>query len=177
MNDDSADSVLLNAPSFAAHFASLVANRLSRFRSSRSSGEVYRINLEEGRFSEPISSSPTSTSLSGTTCIAASPMHRILSVGSEDGKLHFYDTRISSSSTMSPFATLDVSGSTSGYGFSTSPNPTVTSVAYEDSGVTLAAGTGEGCVALYDVRSSKPVHVKEHNHGLPIHTCAFHHAR
>ena len=77
---------------------------------------------------------------------------------------------------MTPFSTLNVSASTSGYGFAANPDPTVTSVAYEDTGVMLAAGTGTGCVALYDVRSSKPVYVKEHNHGLPIHTCAFHQA-
>jgi ribosome biogenesis protein ENP2 len=38
----------------------------------------------------------------------------------------------------------------------------------------LAAGTAGGIVALYDVRSSRPLHVMEHKHGMPIHTVKFH---
>ena len=35
-----------------------------------SSGDVYRINLEEGRFSEPLSTKSVPTGISGTTCIS-----------------------------------------------------------------------------------------------------------
>jgi ribosome biogenesis protein ENP2 len=38
----------------------------------------------------------------------------------------------------------------------------------------MGVGTAGGLVALYDVRSSKPLHVKEHKHGMPIHTLKFH---
>ena len=41
-------------------------------------------------------------------------------------------------------------------------------------GVNLAAGTAGGVVALYDMRTSRPLHVKEHQYGLPIHTVRFH---
>jgi ribosome biogenesis protein ENP2 len=38
----------------------------------------------------------------------------------------------------------------------------------------MGVGTAGGLVALYDVRSSKPLHIKEHKHGMPIHTIKFH---
>ena len=38
----------------------------------------------------------------------------------------------------------------------------------------MAAGTGGGLVALYDIRSSRPLHIQEHKHGSTIHTVRFH---
>jgi hypothetical protein len=40
--------------------------------------------------------------------------------------------------------------------------------------VRMCAGTRGGNVALYDMRSSRPLFVKEHQYGLPIHTVQFH---
>jgi len=142
-----------------------------------SGGGVYRINLEEGRFSEPLEAPPKSA---GTTCIAISPTHKLTCVGSEDGQVRFFDARVNDTcSPTSPFVSLDIAGSTSGYGFFEG-DPTsfkeVTSCAFSNNGLNVAFGTKGGCVALYDVRSSKPLHIKEHQYGLPIHTVQFHEA-
>ncbi|GMI08737.1 hypothetical protein TrVE_jg9312 [Triparma verrucosa] len=142
-----------------------------------SSGDVYKINLEEGRFEEPLNE--RRNDVPGTTCCEISPTHRMLGVGGEDGILRFYDTRTASTtnnSLTSAFTSLDIATATSSYGFSDTTARDVTSLAFEDNGVMMAVGTSNGCVALYDIRSSKPLHVKEHNYGLPIHTCAFHHS-
>ena len=38
----------------------------------------------------------------------------------------------------------------------------------------MAAGTSDGNVLLYDIRSSKPLLVKEHQYGLPMVDIGFH---
>lgn len=142
--------------------------------------QVYRLNLEEGRFSEPweLDSSSTDTTTSAT-CLAVSPTHPLTSVGCDDGMVRFWDSR-SSDSMLRPFLKLDVQSATIGYGYADAQqeqyNNTaeISSVAHDASGLYIAAGTAGGLVALYDVRSSRPLHVMEHKHGTAIHTVRFH---
>jgi ribosome biogenesis protein ENP2 len=173
-------------------------------------GEVYRFNLDEGRFSMPYSFASAlekrkanddtlngaRTMQVGGSCISVSPMHSLTAIGAEDGTVRFWDNRSaprsssSSSSSSSdltlhltPFLNLDVSSAVSGKGFfdhshsysSSSSFPgEVTSICFDDSGMRMCAGTRGGNVALYDMRSSRPLFVKEHQYGLPIHTVQFH---
>jgi ribosome biogenesis protein ENP2 len=138
--------------------------------------EVYRLNLEEGRFTEPWKMEPMSVAAS---CISVSQAQPLATVGCEDGVVRFFDNR-SPDSLLKPFLELDVQAATSGYGFADdihllhrSPHE-ITCVAHDPSGLYMGVGTAGGLVALYDVRSSKPLHVKEHKHGMPIHTVKFH---
>jgi WD40 repeat protein len=94
----------------------------------------------------------------------------MMAVGSEDGTVSFYDSRTASHSSStrsisSPFTTLNVASATKDYGFaddnSLSNLLEVTSLAFSPNGVNMAFGTASGCVALYDIRSSKPLHIKE----------------
>ena len=103
--------------------------------------------------------------------------------GCEDGTVSFYDSRTASHSSSSkavssPFTMLNVSSATRDYGFADESSLNnlleVSSLAFSPNGVNMAFGTASGCVALYDIRSSKPLHIKEHQYGLPIHTVAFH---
>jgi ribosome biogenesis protein ENP2 len=157
-------------------------------------GEVYRINLEEGRFSAPLTYSASQSAKSnrgiapvvGGSCIAVSPAHSLTALGGDDGIVRFWDNRIPQNSAheelnLSPFCTLDIKSSTAGYGFydqtTMNENPgEVTSIAFDRSGMNIVAGTRGGNVVLYDIRSSKPLHVKEHQYGMPIHTVRFHSA-
>ena len=154
-------------------------------------GEVYRINLEEGRFSAPLNYSTStkakgSAAVVGGSCISVSPTHRLTALGGDDGIVRFWDNRVAQSGAqddmnLNPFCTLDVKSSTTGYGFYDesgarhyeNPNE-VTSLAFDQNGMQIAAGTKGGNVALYDIRSSKPLHVKEHQYGMAIHTLRFH---
>ena len=136
--------------------------------------QVYRVNLDEGRFNEPWSFEPSSAS---ATCITVNRSHPLASVGCDDGIVRFWDSR--SSDNLRPFLKLDVQSATTGYGYAdesiaTSNHAEITSIAHDQSGLYMAVGTGGGVVALYDVRSSRPLHIKEHKHGLPIHTVEFH---
>lgn len=156
-------------------------------------GEVYRFNLDEGRFSQPYSF-PSALRTKryqeqdlamnaqvlqlGGACIAVSPTHSLAAIGAEDGTVRLWDNRAPTNS-LSPFLNLDVASATSGYGYfdemANSGFPgEVTSVCFDSSGLHMCAGTKGGNVALFDMRSSKPLFVKEHQYGLPIHTVQFH---
>ena len=140
-----------------------------------SGSQIYRLNLDEGRFAEPWTMEPTSVSAG---CITVCPCQPLASVGCDDGIVRFWDNR-SPDSLLKPFLKLDVKSATQGYGFYDDTNPhlnpnEITSIAHDQSGLYMAAGTAGGLVALYDIRSSKPLHIKEHKHGTAIHTLRFH---
>ena len=139
--------------------------------------KVFRVNLDEGRFNEPWSFEPSSSSSASSTCITVNRSHPLATIGCDDGIVRFWDSR--SPDTIQPFLKLDVHSATAGYGYADESFGAVnvgeiTSIAHDKSGLYMAVGTGGGLVALYDVRSSRPLHVKEHKHGLPIHTIKFH---
>ena len=50
----------------------------------------------------------------------------------------------------------------------------LTALRFSDSGLQCAVGTQNGLVALYDLRSSRPSIVKDHNYGAPIKDIKFH---
>ena len=159
----------------------------------RSIGQVYRFNLDEGRFSQTWTYDSALRSKSfddgrtlqlGGSCIAVSPTHSLTAIGAEDGTVRFWDNRVPVGSSQSdihltPFLNLDVASATSGFGFFDDTTNIgfageVTSICFDPSGVHMCAGTKGGNVALYDMRSSKPLFIKEHQYGLPIHTVQFH---
>jgi len=167
---------------------------------SQAMGEVYRFNLDEGRFSQPYSFTsalrPKKMNADddivnnarvlqlGGSCIATSPTHSLTGIGAEDGTVRFWDNRAPVSASpsnlhLTPFLNLDVASATSGHGFFDENTNSgfageVTSICFDSSGIQMCAGTRGGNVALYDMRSSKPLFIKEHQYGLPIHTVQFH---
>ena len=138
--------------------------------------QIYRVNLDEGRFSEPWTYEPSNVSPSSIT---VNPAYPSACVGCDDGIVRFWDSR-ASDTLLRPILKLDVQSATVGYGYAQDDalrysNPgDITSLAYDPTGMFLAAGTGGGLVALYDVRSSRPLYIQEHKDGLPIHTVRFH---
>jgi ribosome biogenesis protein ENP2 len=147
--------------------------------SSDPNNTIYRVNLDEGRFFESWQSPANNvhSDNAASNCIAVHPMHPCAAIGCDDGKIRFWDSRVSAQRRTSPFVTLDVESAVSGRGYasSTGYSPSVaaiTALAWDD--LYMTAGTQRGVVALYDVRSSKPLFVMEHKHGLPIHTVRFH---
>lgn len=136
--------------------------------------QVYRLNLEEGRFSEPWKYEPSTSSGS---CISVSPTRALAAVGCDDGVVRFWDNR-SPDTLLRPFLSLDVQSATSGYGYAdlnSYNNPhEISSIAHDPTGLYMATGTTGGIVALYDIRSSRPLHIMEHKHGMAVHTVKFH---
>ena len=144
--------------------------------------QIFRVDLEEGRFSEPwkynTSSSLTNSSDESASCIAVNQSYPVACVGCGDGLVRFWDNR--SPDNLGPMLRLDVQSATKGYGYSVADDIVhrniheISAVNFDSTGMFLAAGTAGGLVALYDVRSSRPLHVQEHKHGLPINTLKFH---
>ena len=54
------------------------------------------------------------------------------------------------------------------------PGQGLTALRFSESGLQCAVGMQNGLVALYDLRSSRPVIVKDHNYGAPIKDIKFH---
>ena len=127
--------------------------------------DVYRLNLEQGRFLAPFtSSSPLSPDRLGSNCLAQSSAHPLLAVGREDGCVECWDPRDRSSAAVLHLAATAAPAH---------PSPDwadaeVSALAFSLDGLTLACGLSHGRVALYDLRSSRPTTVKDHRYGLPV---------
>mmetsp|Transcript_2395 Transcript_2395/g.3326 ORF Transcript_2395/g.3326 Transcript_2395/m.3326 type:complete len:636 (+) Transcript_2395:214-2121(+) len=117
---------------------------------SASSSEVYRVNLDLGRFMSPLETKSPSVNV-----LEYLPELQLLACGGEDSTVSCWDVRAKPSQS-GLLNVLDESAE-------------ITALKHDkDNSLSLAVGTGDGRVALYDLRSSKPMVVKEHQHGFPI---------
>lgn len=124
-----------------------------------SSPELYRINLEQGRFLAPIS-----TRSSAINVLGRSPVHGLLACGGEDGAIECFDLRQKVA-----VGRIPTGGSTG------NEVQEVTALRFdENEGFLLAAGTSLGQILLYDLRSSAPIHSKDHMYGTSIVDIKWH---
>ncbi|KAI5070277.1 hypothetical protein GOP47_0014620 [Adiantum capillus-veneris] len=124
-----------------------------------SSPELYRINLEQGRFLAPIS-----TRSPAVNVLARSPVHGLLACGGEDGAVECFDLRQKAA-----VGRISIGGTME------SGDQPVTALRFDDSeGFQLAVGTSLGQILLYDLRSSTPIHVKDHMYGTSIVDIKWH---
>ncbi|XP_040569983.2 nucleolar protein 10 [Lepeophtheirus salmonis] len=118
---------------------------------------ITRLNLEQGRFLSPLSDE-SDCSVSNDS-IKINPIHQLIMVGSNDGKIRAWDHRV-----RKIVGALDI-GSAVG----------IPSLAFRhNDGLNLAAGTMDGRILLYDIRSSKPLLEKDHMYERPIKKIKFH---
>mmetsp|Transcript_34146 Transcript_34146/g.73798 ORF Transcript_34146/g.73798 Transcript_34146/m.73798 type:complete len:689 (-) Transcript_34146:8-2074(-) len=129
-----------------------------------SGDEVYRLNLEAGQFREPFQ-----LSFSGCNKMHQSANHQLLAFGGEGGICDFWDPRTRKAVSRMNTSTIGVSSS--------GIVPDITAVKFDTDGLTLGLGTHDGRCLFYDIRSSRPVHVKEHQYGLPIVDITYHSSR
>lgn len=130
--------------------------------------ELYRLNLEEGRFRAPVPCS----SPGGVNVLALNPMHFLLGAGGEDGRVEMFDPR-----SREALSSLDVAGAVAEagrWGGGPEGGMAVSAVEFDRDGLTMAVGTSAGHCLLYDLRSSRPLALKEHQYGLPIVALKFH---
>ncbi|KAF3332315.1 nucleolar protein 10 [Carex littledalei] len=124
-----------------------------------SSPDLYRINLEQGRFLQSLTSQSP-----GINVVARSAIHGLVACGGEDGAVECFDMRQKSSvgriSTLA--STNDV-------------DQEVTALKFDDNqGYLLAVGTSTGKIPIYDLRMSDPVRVKDHFYGEAISSIKWH---
>ncbi|XP_063705502.1 nucleolar protein 10 [Culicoides brevitarsis] len=116
------------------------------------SSEIYRLNLERGQFLQPYS---TSASCSNT--IKVNPEHHLVCVGTHEGTVEAWDPRV-----RERVGILDVA-----MRIESKSLASVTSLAWKN-GLNMAVGTQSGHVALYDIRTSQPMLVKDLLNRLPV---------
>ncbi|KAK8244946.1 WD repeat protein [Phyllosticta capitalensis] len=142
-------------------------------------GEVFRLNLELGRFMKGYEidvggddfTSAGGGALQGgintgsvNVGAIAEESHNLLGFGTSLGTVEFWDPRSRSR--------VGVLGPPPDAAFS-SERVGVTALEFDRSGLTLASGTSNGLVYLYDLRSPVPTLKKDQGFGLPIQNIIF----
>ncbi len=127
--------------------------------------DVHRLNLEQGRFLNPLTTGST-----GLNVCKVNDDHHMFVCGSVEGQVEAWDPRSRQKSGVLDCALALVQGD---HLESNDSLPQVTSLAFKD-GLNMAVGTSTGHVLLYDIRSSRPLLVKDHQYGLPIKSLLFH---
>uniref|UniRef100_A0A8R1XWQ1 Nucleolar protein 10 n=1 Tax=Onchocerca volvulus TaxID=6282 RepID=A0A8R1XWQ1_ONCVO len=107
-----------------------------------SGSEIFRLNLEEGKFLPPLI-----TSSSSLTCCQFNEDHHLFICGTVDGRIEAWDHR---------------DGNRCG----------ILDLCFKDA-LHLGVGTSTGHVLLFDIRSNKPLLIKDHQTGLPINKIDF----
>jgi ribosome biogenesis protein ENP2 len=142
-------------------------------------GEVFRINLEQGRFmreyevdvgGDDLTSFGAGALQGGintgsvNTAAVAEESHNLMAFGTSIGTVEYWDSR-----SRTRVAILGVPHEHDSAG----ARPEVTALDFHRSGITTAAGTSSGMVYLYDLRSPLPLLHKDHGYGYPVQTLQF----
>ena len=117
-----------------------------------SSNEVYRLNLDHGRFLNPFY---LDTASKGVNALDICPAHQLFGFATHNGTIEFWDPRY-----RSRIGLLDLN----------TPNEPVSMTAFKFAadGLNLAVGASNGTTTLFDLRSPQPMLVKDQGYGLPI---------
>lgn len=137
-------------------------------------GEVYRLNLELGRYLKSYSvdvggddlTSAGAGALQGgirtgavNVASIAEDSHNLLAFGTSIGTVEFWDPRARARAALLPA--------------SASTRPEITALAYGKNGLAFATGDSTGLIHLYDLRSPLPLLKKDQGYGFPIQNLLF----
>lgn len=142
-------------------------------------GEVFRLNLDQGRYMRSYDvdvggddlASAGGGALQGgintgsvNTAAVAEDSHNLLAFGTSIGTVELWDPRAKGrAGVLLPPSDTQLSDSRS----------EITALEYHRSGLTLATGSSQGIIHLYDLRSPAPLLKKDQGYGFPIHTLKF----
>jgi ribosome biogenesis protein ENP2 len=133
---------------------------------SASGNEIYRLNLDQGRFLNPLVLKSDDDDNAGVNTIDINPAHQLFAFGVEgNGTVQFWDPRSRSSvgllkvprSRLMPTVTS-----------SDIPELSVTAIASRTDGLSYAIGMSTGHTLLYDIRAQRPYAMKDQGYGLPV---------
>lgn len=132
------------------------------------SGEVYRLNLEMGRYMKPYHvdvggddmTSAGGGALQGgintgsvNTAAIAEDSHNLLAFGTSIGTVEFWDSR-----------------SKGKVGMLAGQEGQITALDFDRSGLSLTTGSSEGLIQIFDLRKPIPLLSKDQGYGYPIQT-------
>jgi len=129
-----------------------------------STHQMFRFNLEQGRFLNPIDTDATASN-----SIKINPEHNLICIGTNAGKVEAYDPRSRTRAAVLDCCLDAIKPDTQ----QVTSVPEVTSLAFRD-GLNMGVGTSTGQVLLYDLRAHKPMRTKDHNYNLPIRKIEYH---
>eukprot|EP00040_Diaphanoeca_grandis_P037539 m.245477 g.245477 ORF g.245477 m.245477 type:complete len:706 (-) comp33837_c3_seq16:203-2320(-) len=131
-----------------------------------SSPEIYRLNLDTGTFMQPL----VSTTASAVNVVRVNPYHGLVCAGTDSGHVECFDPR-----TRGRVGVVDVAKAIPADAIDEHISiPEISALACFEDGLQMAVGTISGHVLVYDIRSSKPLLIKDHNNGLPIKDVVHH---
>lgn len=126
---------------------------------SASGNEIYRLNLDQGRFMTPLVLQ-ADEEIAGVNVVDVNPAHQLWGFGIDgNGSVHFWDPRSRSCVGILRIPTSRLS---------TPDVVSVTALASRDDGLTYAVGTSTGHSLLYDIRAARPFAMKDQGYGLPV---------
>ena len=125
---------------------------------STSSSEIFRLNLEQGRFLNTVN---TSTTEQGNDCLAINPQHQLIACGTDGGCVELFDPR-----TRNSVGVLNTRKENIEF-------HAVSGIGFKNDGLTMAAGTSSGYTRLYDLRSTTPLLQKDQGYGDPVKDIIF----
>uniref|UniRef100_A0A8C0RDT6 Nucleolar protein 10 n=1 Tax=Canis lupus familiaris TaxID=9615 RepID=A0A8C0RDT6_CANLF len=126
------------------------------------SSEVYRLNLEQGRYLNPLQTDAAENNVCDINSV-----HGLFATGTIEGRVECWDPR-----TRGRVGLLDCALSSVTADSEINSLPTISALKFNGA-LTMAVGTSTGQVLLYDLRSDKPLLVKDHQYGLPIKSVHF----
>ncbi|KAF9564474.1 NUC153 and WD40 repeat-containing nucleolar rRNA processing-related protein [Agrocybe pediades] len=145
--------------SLAYHFASCDTYLTA------SGNEVYRLNLDQGRFMTPLTlDEGDDGEILGVNVVDINPAHNLLGFGVDgNGTAQFWDPRSRSCVGVLRLPRDRLLS----YG-SREDNLSVTAISSRIDGLSYAIGTSTGHTLLYDIRAAKPFAIKDQGYGLPV---------
>jgi ribosome biogenesis protein ENP2 len=117
-----------------------------------SGDEIYRLNLEQGRFMKPFNIE----SDKGVNSIDINPIHGLFSAGLEDGTVEFWDPRAKQRIIKLQIPEAIENGSE------------ISTVKFANNSLNFACGTSDGMSMIYDLRTSHPIITKDQGYGFAI---------
>ncbi|KAF5351098.1 hypothetical protein D9756_008380 [Leucocoprinus leucothites] len=135
---------------------------------SASGNEIYRLNLDQGRFMTPLilEAGQSDSEILGVNVIDINPAHQLLGFGIDgNGTAQFWDprSRVSVGTLRLPKQRL-----LSSTGLDSDGLLSVTAIASRPDGLSYAIGTNTGHTLLYDIRAARSYALKDQGYGLPI---------
>ncbi|KAH1626897.1 hypothetical protein KXX21_003574 [Aspergillus fumigatus] len=142
-------------------------------------GEVFRLNLEMGRymrsFEVDVGGDDFTSTGGGTlqggihtgavnTGAIAEESHNLLAFGTSMGTVELWDPRAKGRAGV--LLPLNQTGPDDG-------RSEITALEFHRSGLTFATGSSNGLIHLYDLRSPVPLLKKDQGYGFPVHTLKF----
>ncbi|XJO74674.1 hypothetical protein BDV3_005460 [Batrachochytrium dendrobatidis] len=133
-----------------------------------SSSEVWRLNLEQGRFLNSLQ-----TGMSEINVSAINPAHQLFGFGGSNGCVEFWDPR-----ERSRIGRLDVAAAIARDIDSSllETFPEIESLAFSSDGLSFCVGSKTGQIVMYDLRRPTPILIKDHQYGFPIKKLLYHDA-